>query len=199
SQVTDLFIKDRVNLAVIGFFIVASLLPFWTASSFGAGYAPSVGFLLTLLSYSASIILLIPYFSYVFVFLRPANIISTIRDEIDATIESVGGRRSFAGAALDRLVKEKQEIAGSIEQIADIALNSILQRGRALAIDAIDALKEVVFEYLEKKPRLPDAWFKIHAAERRSDPDYVTLSDEGLADIEQQRAWIEHTVMQQTH
>lgn len=199
SQVTDLFIRDRVNLAVIGLFVVSSLLPLWVGSSFGDGYVPVAGYYLTLVTCSASIIMLVPYFSYVFTFLQPANIIQTIRRQIDERIDAAAARGAVAADDAAALVRDKQEIANSIEQIADIALNSILQRDRALAIDAIDALRGVVFDYLERKPRLPDAWFKIHTAERRSNPDYVTLSDDGLEDLEQERTWLEHKVMKQTH
>src|SRR5262249_9626069 len=150
SKVTDLFIKDKVNLVVIGLFLVSSIHPLLLGSSFGAGYSPRTGYLITVGLASASIVLLVPYFSYVFTFLQPANIINTIRGEIDEKIEGIATRRDPQGAdEAAQLVKEKQEIASSIEDIADVALNSILQRDRALAIDTIDALRGVVIEYLE--------------------------------------------------
>ncbi|MBI3726350.1 DUF2254 domain-containing protein, partial [bacterium] len=93
SQVTDLFIRDKTNLTVIGLLVVSSIQPFWIASSYGLGFAPHTGIVVSLYLSSASILLLIPYFSYVFTFLQPANIIDTIRRNVRLAITSEAVRK----------------------------------------------------------------------------------------------------------
>ena len=86
SQVTDLFIRDRVNLWVFVLFVIASVFPLWVGSSYGGGFQPQIGVLIALLLATASIIVLIPYFAYVFTFLRPTNIIDAIRSRVRACV-----------------------------------------------------------------------------------------------------------------
>jgi hypothetical protein len=202
SQVTDLFIHDRTNFVVIGLFVIASIYPLWVQASAGGGYVPTTGLLVSLLLASASILLLIPYFSYVFTFLAPANIIDTIRQNVRRAITSEALRKTRAldpGEERERRLAIKEAVSSSVEQIADIALNSILQRDRALAMDAVDAARGVVFDYFDQKQRMPEGWFDILPEERSGNPDYVTLSDEGLEDIVSDRVWVEHKVMKQLH
>lgn len=202
SQVSDLFLQDRTNMVVIGMLVIASIQPLWIAGSFGGGFTPHLGVLVSLLLASASFLLLIPYFSYVFTFLQPGNIIRLIRENVHRAITSEAIRKAPAGPGGDdgrRLLHLKQSVGSAVEQIADIALNSILQRDRALAMDAVDAARGVVFDYFEHKSRMPASWFRILPEERSGNPDYVTLSDEGLEDLERDRVWVEHKVMKQLH
>jgi hypothetical protein len=202
SQVSDLFLQDKINFAVMGLLVMASIQPLWIEGSYGGGYVPHLGTVISLLLASASFGILIPYFSYVFAFLQPGNIINLIRRNVQRAITSEAIRKAPAvpsDTETRHLLEVKQSVSNSVEQIADIALNSILQRDRALAMDAVDAARGVVFDYFEQKSKMPPAWFKILPEERTGNPDYVTLSDEGLEDIETERVWVEHKVMKQLH
>lgn len=200
SKVTDLFIRDRINLAVFGLFVIASIYPLWVMSSYGGGYVPRLGFVVSLVLASLSILLLIPYFSFVFAFLAPANIIDTIRREVRRAIHAEARHRS-QGEVEDkaRLLELKLAVSNSVEQIADIALNSIVQRDRSLGMDAVNAARGVVFDYFDKKKQMAPSWFQIAPEERIGNPDYVTLSDEGIEDLQADRVWVEHKVMKQLH
>jgi len=138
--------------------VIASIWPLWVQSSFGGGFTPSTGLLASLLLASASLLLLIPYFSYVFTFLAPANIIDTIRQNVRRAIIAEAVRKPITetpDVERARHLALKLSVSGSVEQIADIALNSILQRDRALAMDAVDAARGVVFDYFEQKAKMP--------------------------------------------
>ncbi|MEZ0230094.1 MAG: DUF2254 family protein [Planctomycetota bacterium] len=201
SKVTDLFIRDRINLAVTGLFVISSIYPLWVMASYGGGYVPRLGFTVALVLASLSILLLIPYFSYVFAFLAPANIINTIRTEVRRAIRAEVNLLAFTpgSASRRRMLDLKLSVTNSVEQLADIALNSIVQRDRALGMDAVNAARGVVFDYFEQKPKMPPAWFLIDPEERVGNPDYVTLSQEGLEDLQNDRVWVEHKVMKQLH
>ncbi len=201
SKVTDLFIRDRINLAVTGLFVISSIFPLWVMASYGGGYVPRLGFSVALILASLSILLLIPYFSYVFAFLAPANIINTIRTEVRRRIRTEVKKLTPTSSAASnrRILEVKQAVSNSVEQLADIALNSIVQRDRALGMDAINAARGVVFDYFDQKPKMPPAWFLIEPEERTGNPDYVTLSQEGIEDLQNDRVWVEHKAMKQLH
>jgi hypothetical protein len=200
SQVARLFIRDKVNLGVFGLFVIASVHPLWIGSSYGGQYVPTIGFRVSLLLASGSLLILLPYFGYVFSFLQPANIIAAIRQNVNRAIVAEAGRRPSSGAGEHaRIRRIRESICTSIEQLADMALNSISQRDRALAVEVITAARGMVFDYFEQKQDLPGSWFAIHAEERVSNPDYVTLSDQGIEDLQAERVWLEHKVMKQLH
>lgn len=201
SQVPRLFFRDRVNWLVFGLFVLASVFPIWVASSYGGGFVPTLGFFVAVALASLAIMILIPYFSYVLTFLQPTNIIEAIRQNVRRAITKEARRAPSSKPESERahVLRTKSVVSGSVEQIADMALNSILQRDRGLAMGAVMAARGVVFDYFAQKAKLPPSWFKIHKEERDENPDYVTLSEEGVADLETTRVWVEHTVMRQLH
>jgi hypothetical protein len=196
SKVTELFFHERVNLVVFVIFVVASMYPLWVAASYGPDFVPETGYFISLLLASISILILIPYFVYLFTFLQPANIIDAIRKSVRRSIATEAQR---SGDDRERLLLIKRKVSLSVEQIADMALNSINSRDRGLAMDAVMAARGVVFDYLEHKPKLPQSWFVILPEERAGNPDYVTLSNEGVEDLRTERVWVEHKVMKQLH
>jgi hypothetical protein len=61
---------------------------------------------------------------------------------------------------------------------------------------AVDTLGELVRDYLDSKTDLPDEWFKMGTA-LRENPDFVSMQEEVLEDIEQGRFWFEMKVLRQ--
>lgn len=191
SRVTDLFVRDRVNFMVVSLFVISTMQCLWTAASLRGDFVPTWGIRWTLALMSMSLLVLVPYFSYVFNFLQPKNIIARIRLQIEGNL-----LRVRSGSSQDELVELKFKITEAIEQIADIALNSILQRDRGLAMASALTLRGVLFDYFELKQAMPPAWFQI-AGRQRENPDYVTLSQQGLEKIQDQRTWLEHKIFKQ--
>src|SRR5262249_17980139 len=64
SRVTDMFFRDRTNLAVMGFFVVACVEALWVSVGVGKDFVPRATITATLVMATASLLLLIPYFAY---------------------------------------------------------------------------------------------------------------------------------------
>ena len=198
SRVVDLFVTDRTNLYVMGLFVVSCVFTVWVMKSNSDLLTPKTGILISLVMMSFSVLLLVPYFNYIFEFLDPKNIINKIRVQISGAIEGEIDTKSEDPVLLASV---KSDIARAAEQITDIALNSIHQQDRTLAMDCVVTLKQVLIDYLDHKHELPDAWFAVARRDLtdRADPDYVSLSDVGLMEIESSRTWVEHKIFKQLH
>ena len=91
SRVADLFFRDRINLGVMGFFVVACVEALWVSFTVRRDYVPQATITATVIMASGSVLLLVPYFAYVFDFLDPEKVIARIGAE---TLERATARKA---------------------------------------------------------------------------------------------------------
>ncbi|HEV8324956.1 MAG TPA: DUF2254 family protein [Myxococcota bacterium] len=189
-RITELFFKDPVNFVVTGFFVLATVQSQWVALTFGKTYVPRVGIAVAMFSLAVSLIVIVPYFVYVFNFLDPKNVIARIRRHATEELRrcAEGGRAAP--------VKVQAEIVDALEQLADVALNSIEQKDKIIAMAAVDALREFGVSYLELKPRLPATLFEMPPL-LRNNPDFVSLNEEAVQTFVARKTWPEMKLFRQ--
>jgi uncharacterized membrane protein len=85
SKIIDLFIKDRFNVAVLILFAVICFSGIWVSNSLQLNHQKMflprytvIGYLILI---SVGVLLIVPYFIYVFHFLKPGNIIAKIEKQ----------------------------------------------------------------------------------------------------------------------
>src|SRR4051794_38988289 len=78
SRVADLFFRDRINLGVMGFFVIACVEALWVSFTVHKDYVPQLTVSATVAMASGSLLVLVPYFAYVFDFLDPEKVIARI-------------------------------------------------------------------------------------------------------------------------
>jgi hypothetical protein len=140
---------------------------------------------------TGGLVLMAPYFGYVFWFLEPSNIINRIRRDAVLT-----ARRAAVEKDGDRSANAQAATLSAMEELTDITSNSISGKDKIIASAAVDALKDFTLEYLKKKPAASDVWFNIGSGIRQN-PDFVAMDPESLHDLEQRRTWVEWKVMRQ--
>ncbi|NJK31343.1 MAG: DUF2254 domain-containing protein [Deltaproteobacteria bacterium] len=91
--VTSMFFRSRTNAIVLSFFVVCNVFVLWVNFSVGEGSVPRWGVFLSMVLLTASLLLLFPYFAYVFNFLEPDSIISRITTDGLASSTPYRGRR----------------------------------------------------------------------------------------------------------
>ncbi|MDH5560019.1 MAG: DUF2254 domain-containing protein [Deltaproteobacteria bacterium] len=180
TRLIDLFIADRLN-RIYFFFMVCSLMyailiVFTIKASYFPFYAVETLLFLTLFE----ITLLAPYFLYVFKFLTPTNLLSSIQETNRTSIINSTNRQNFSN-----LKRYQKEVANAIEQVTDSALSANSQMDRNLSLMAINQLREMVLDYLENKTRLPKPWFLV------SQDFFIGISSEFYKDICEKRLWFE--------
>jgi hypothetical protein len=179
TGVAQMFLRDRVNLAVLAYFVIACVLGVWVSLSVHADFVPRAAILAMLAADTVGLVVMLPYFAYVFRFLEPKSIISRIRS--DAT-ETIGESQSAAITAM--------------EELTDITSNSISGKDKIIASRAVDAIKDFVVDYLARKAKIPARWFEI-GDEIRDNPDFVAMDPESLRDLETRRTWVEWKALRQ--
>jgi hypothetical protein len=190
SRVTDMFFRDRTNLAVMGFFVVACIETLWVSFGITGSYVPQITVTATLVMATMSLLLLVPYFAYVFDFLDPEKVIARIGAQ---TLEGVAphGRHATADAGDPARAEARQALAVSgLEQLAGIAMNALAQKEKTIASDATAALRTVLVDYVPEKQGLPPAWFGLSRA-LRTHADFVAMAPDSLEELVRDRAWLE--------
>jgi Predicted membrane protein (DUF2254) len=189
SRVADLFFRDKINLGVMGFFVIACVEAVWVSFIVRTDYVPQATITATVLMSSGSLLILVPYFAYVFDFLDPEKVIARIGVQTleRATAHSEGrGARKAAGTFTER---QAQAVSG-LAHLADIAVNALGQKDKVIASDASAALRRLLVDYQDRKAGLEPEWFQI-SAPLRADPDFVALAADSLDDLGRNRTWLE--------
>jgi hypothetical protein len=186
-----MFLRDRINLAVMGYYVIACVCGVWLSVALHHDYVPRAALVAMLAATTFGLVLMGPYFRYVFWFLEPMNIISRIRMEAVATTR-VGTNRDDG----IECAQAQAATLSSMEELTDITSNSISGKDKIIASGAVDALKDLTLEYLKQKPNAAQSWFKI-GSQIRQNPDFVAMDPESLQELERRRTWVEWKVMRQ--
>jgi hypothetical protein len=189
-RITMLFIREPVNIAVMSLFVVTTLECIWVAVSRETGETarlPGVAFGVTLMLVTTCLLLLLPYFTFVFRFLSPLSIIDKIK--LAASRHIVRARRTPTDAV-------KRGVQDAIDELQDVARSATEQSDRSIAMACINALYELIVDYQPLRSTLPAAWYSPRGS-IETDPDFVSLAREVLAEVEAQAMWFEVKVFRQ--
>lgn len=191
TGITRMFLRDRVNLLVIGYYVVICVVGIWLSVSLKHDYVPRFALTSMLLFTSLAVVLMVPYFGYVFAFLEPMNIIRRIFGEAFEIAKQ--------GAVQDQVVPlqaAQARVLLAMEELTDIASSSISGKDKIIASGAVDALKDLALAYVPYKNSASEGWYRIGAG-LSNNPDFVAMDPESLSDLEARRTWVEWKVMRQ--
>ena len=191
AGVTRRFVRDRVNLGILAYYVIVCVFAIWVSMAIGHGFVPNATLLTLMVATSLGLSLMAPYFGYVFWFLEPQNIIARIRRGAESA--ALGGARLSDAAAAERA---QIEVVASVEELTDIVSSSISNKDKVIASNAVDALRDFALLYLRDKPKASPGWFAIGPGIAKN-PDLVAMDPESLTDLERQRTWLEWKVMRQ--
>jgi hypothetical protein len=184
SRIADMFFRDRTNLAIMGFFVVACIDAVWLSLAVSGSYVPKATVIMTLFMVTGSLLVLVPYFAHVFDFLDPEKVILRIGQQV---LDAALGRGS--AGKLDVATRQASS-ASSLEHLADVAVNAVAQKDKVIASQALSAMRDVLVRYLTAKSQLPAEWFTL-GPRIREDPDFIALTPDSVRGLEEQRAWME--------
>jgi hypothetical protein len=189
-RIAEMFFRDKQNLAIMGFFVVACINAVWVSVVVTSGFVPRATVAMTTVVVTASLLLLIPYFAYVFAFLNPEKVIARIGYQV---LDAVLGRGTSRRDRDDLQLRQATCVAG-LEHLSDIAINTLAQKDKIIATDAVTALRDFAVKYLKAKEGLPPEWFTI-GPRTRGNPDFIALAPDSLRALEQQQVWVEWKVL----
>ena len=191
TGVTRMFFRDRLNIGVMAYYLVVCVYAVWLSVSLQHDYVPRAVLVSMLAMTTTGLLLMAPYFGYVFWFLEPTTIIHRIRSDAVKT----ASRGALEASSLASFAAQAVTLT-AMEELTDITSNSISGKDKIIASGAVDALKDFALEYLKVKPGATAAWFSV-GPEIRENPDFVAMDPESLGELEQRRTWVEWKVMRQ--
>jgi hypothetical protein len=189
-RIAEMFFRDKKNLAIMGFFVVACINAVWISVVVTSGFVPRATVAMTTAMVTASLLLLIPYFAYVFAFLDPVKVIASIGQQVlDAVLAQGTAKRDR-----DNLDQRQTSCVAGLEHLSDIAVNMASQKDKIIATGAIAALRDFAVKFLKEKTTVPEEWFVL-GRRVRGNPDFIALAPHSLHALEQKKTWVEWKVL----
>lgn len=191
TGVAMMFMRDRINIGMMSYFVITAVCAIWLSVSLHAEFVPRLALLGVMLAAGLGMALMLPYFAYVFWFLEPGNIIQRIRYHATQFAQRGSGTEDADVAA-----RNQERVLNAMEEITDIANNSIAGRDKIIASRAVDALRDFVLDYLAYKPDHDHTWFRIVKGIREN-PDFVAMDPETMHELELRWTWVEWKALRQ--
>src|SRR5262245_14307982 len=146
TGVTKMFFKDRTNVLVLAYYVVACVCGIWLSMSLHKEFVPRGTLVAMMVTDSIGFVIMAPYFAHVFRFLEPENIIVRIRK--GAGLES---ERGMMTSDADQRDARQAELLHAMEELTDITSNSISSKDKIIASRGVDALKDLAVDYIRRK------------------------------------------------
>ncbi len=191
TGVAQMFLRDRTNVVVMAYYVVTCVVGVFTSLSLHAGYAPRATIVAVMVATVAGLLIMLPYFAYVFRFLEPTSLVERIQRDAVGDVMAAATEHDPQG-----IVEGQAPAIAALEELTDITSNSISGKDKIIASRAVDAIKDLVVGYLEVKHQAQPRWFQI--GERIKDnPDFVAMDPESLRELEVDRTWLEWKALRQ--
>jgi len=179
-RITMLFLKEPLNLWYLGLLVSTTLLCIWVGFANATIVGHPAVLVFTTFMISVALLLLLPYFAWVFSFISPLSVI-----------------RKFLHNATKAIVKgNRRIIVEAIDELHEIARSAVSRQDRGIAMASVDALTELIIRYQELKPAKSPDWTKFDE-ELLGDPDFLSMESTALKSIEDQGLWLEVKVFRQ--
>ena len=191
TGVAQMFLRDRTNVTVMAFYVVTCVVGVAVSLSLHSTWVPRAAVLTMMIACAFGLVIMLPYFAYVFRFLEPTNLVARIQSEAAKDVHAAALARD--AATID---SAQRPAVAALEELTDITSNSISGKDKIIASRAVDAIKDFIVEYLNTKNRADARWFKIGEG-IRDNPDFVAMDPESLSTLEADRTWLEWKAMRQ--
>ena len=181
-RITTMFVREPLNLVLV-FFVATTIVALWAPSV----PEDSTAHLIAMSMVSISLVLLLPYFAFVVLFISPLSIIRRIQRTAIRCIEK--SRQRFSPADRETVIK-------SIDALQDVARVAADRGDRDIAMECVRVLGDMMIAYQSLRDDLPLEWFQIDAT-IAGDVDFISLETSAVKEIEDEKLWLELKILRQ--
>ncbi|MGE0623951.1 MAG: DUF2254 family protein [Pseudomonadales bacterium] len=190
--ITRLFMREPVNMVVLGLFLITTIQCVWTTVTFDQArhdaLLPHAGVIVTFALVTVSLLCLLPYIYFVFTFLSPISVIERICRNAVSAMRRIGADVEAA----------QRQVLAAVDELQDVSRGAIEQGDRSIAMSGINGMTAIVYDYTAIRATLPDPWYEISDAITR-DPDFIALTDDSVDQVAADRIWLETKVFRQLY
>jgi Predicted membrane protein (DUF2254) len=191
TGVAQMFLRDRTNVFVMSYYVVTCVVGVFASLSLHPEFVPRATVIAILCATVFGLVIMLPYFMYVFRFLAPVNLVERIQRDAVNDVRAAATEKDT-----DAIVTGQAPAINALEELTDITSNSIGGKDKIIASRAVDAIRDFVVAYLEVKNQAQPDWFRI-GPEIRDNPDFVAMDPESLRDLEADHTWLEWKALRQ--
>jgi Predicted membrane protein (DUF2254) len=191
TGVAQMFLRDRRNVIVMAYYVVTCVVGVALSLSLHSAFVPRAAVFAMMSACAFGLVIMLPYFAYVFRFLEPVNLVARIESEAAADVRHAATTRDP-----EAVVDGQAPALAALEELTDITSNSISGKDKIIASRAVDAIRDFVVGYLAVKGRADPRWFQIGEG-IRGNPDFVAMDPESLRELEADRTWLEWKALRQ--
>jgi hypothetical protein len=150
-RIAEMFFRDKKNLVIMGFFVVACINAVWISIVVTSGFVPRATVAMTTVVVTASLLCSSPIspMSSPFSIPRRSSRASVSRCSMPCW------RAGPARRDRDDLDLRQASCVAGLEHLSDIAVNTVAQKDKIIATGAVTALREFAVKYLREKSGLP--------------------------------------------
>jgi hypothetical protein len=191
TGVAQMFLRDRRNVVVMAYYVVTCVVGVALSLSLHNEFVPRAAVFVMMCACAFGLVMMLPYFAYVFRFLEPVNLVARIEQEAAADVVAAATVRDA-----ETIADAQGPALAALEELTDITSNSISGKDKIIASRAVDAIKDFVVGYLAVKGRADPRWFEIGDG-IRDNPDFVAMDPESLRELGAARTWLEWKALRQ--
>ena len=191
TGVARMFLRDRTNIAVMAFYVITAVVGVFLSLSLHPVFVPRATVLAMASATGFGLVIMLPYFAYVFRFLEPVSLIARIQNEAAEALTDAA-----TATDPDEIAKGQAPALIALEEMTDITSNSISGKDKIIASRSVDAIKDYVVTYLAIKNRAHERWFEIGDG-IRDNPDFVAMDPESLRELVTDHTWLEWKALRQ--
>ncbi len=181
-QLISVFVRDRTNLMVLGFYVFSGATCVWTARlPFHSDECVPILVLALCLAFMC-LALLLPYLFSVFRFLEPRTIIAKLHDSI---IDSM------APAQRGEMAARQEELGQKIRNLGNVILKALERSDREVALASIEALCSCARHYEGVKKDFDDRWFVV------GPHHFAGFSHQAMKAVIDEKCWVEMEILGQ--
>ena len=187
-KLIELFVADRVNRLVLGFFVVANAFVIWNAYLVFEHVSPDtiqLRIFVSLLVTLGGLVLIVPYVGYVLRFLVPRTIVLRLERELTGALERALRARP------EEIPQLRREVLETVQYLGKIVLRSVERYDRDTVFEGLRALNDVFHTYQARKAALPPEWF------RAAQDEIGGLGPELIREAHRQKASVEVAILQE--
>jgi hypothetical protein len=181
-RIIGLFTTNPLNAIVLGFALASILYTFLVRAEIRTNYVPTWSVAAAEVLAIINFAIVFPYIGYIFAVMRAETLVNSIRTH---------SRRHLANAAAGKhVVKYRNNLLTSINQVTDIALGSVQLGDMPVCLLTIGVLGEFLAQdYVKVKKGFGPQWFQVGHPELPGDSDQI------VAEVNRAHTWVEYTVL----
>ena len=187
-KLIELFVADRVNQVVLGYYVLANSFVMWNGYVLFDRLDPSHANLRCLACLALTMIglvLIVPYVLHVLRFLIPRTIVEGLESEVTQALT----RACRIKKDSPRMQDLRTQVLENVQYLGKVALRSLDRYDRDTVLEALRALDDLFHHYQARKAYLPATWFRPTQGEIQS------LGPELMREAHRLRAGVEVAIL----